>query len=99
MAISFLTPAVLAGAVAAAIALAPAAGAEEAEDRQRSGSDRGSSQQADKINRGPNASKPAKRGVAQDIPRGWTNDAQWARPGGGNNNFGSLPKPPAFALD
>ena len=105
MTISFLTPAVLAGAVAAAIALAPAAGAEEVEDRERSASDRGSSQKAesprkaDPVNRGPNASKPAKRGGAvQDIPKGWTNEAQWARPGA-SNNFGSLPKPPAFALD
>ena len=105
MAISFLTPAVLAGAVAAAIALAPAAGADKADDLEKSGSARGSSQKAespqkaDPVNRGPNASKPAKRGGAvQDVPKGWTNEAQWARPGA-NNNFGSLPKPPAFALD
>lgn len=96
MKISFLTPAVLAGAVAAAIALAPAAGAEEAEDRA---SARGSSQQADKVDRGPHKSTPTKRGAAaQDVPKGWTNEAQWARPGA-TNNFGSLPKPPVFALD
>jgi hypothetical protein len=99
MAISFLTPAVLAGAVAAAIALAPAAGAEEAEERERSGSARGSSQQADKVDRGPHKSTPIKRGPrAEQAPKGWTNEAQWARPGA-SNNFGSLPKPPAFALD
>lgn len=104
MAISFLTPAVLAGTFAAAIALAPAAGADEADDLEKSGSARGSSQKADlaekadPVNRGPNASKPAKRGAVSDVPKGWTNDAQWARPGAGNN-FGSLPKPPAFALD
>jgi hypothetical protein len=104
MAISFLTPAVVAGAVAAAIALAPAAGAEEVDDLEKSGSARGSSQKAespqkaDPVNRGPNASKPTTRGAVSEVPKGWTNEAQWARPGAGNN-FGSLPKPPAFALD
>jgi hypothetical protein len=33
------------------------------------------------------------------VPKGWLNEAQWARPGSGSNPFGAQPKPPVFALD
>ena len=33
-----------------------------------------------------------------DAPEGWTNEAQWARPGA-SNPFGTFPKPPVFAMD
>lgn len=86
MALSLITPALLAGAAAAAaIAFAPAAAAEEDELVSRPGAaDRETSQQDEKWN---------------GAPKGWTNEAQWAKPGSGSNPFGSLPKPPVFALD
>lgn len=103
MASSFLTPAILAAAAGvAAIAFAPAADAETSGStsiKSRPGTiaapanlpripfnrvdPRGTSQEQDEWN---------------DAPKGWTNEAQWARPGA-SNPFGDLPKPPIFAMD
>lgn len=84
MALTLIAPALLAGAAAAAIAFAPAAAADEDERVGRPDrSDRSTSQQDDEWNK---------------APKGWTNEAQWARPGA-SNPFGTLPKPPVFALD
>lgn len=85
MALSLLAPALLAGAAAAAIAFAPVAAADDDDRSVRPDrGDRSTSQNDDKWN---------------DAPKGWTNEAQWAKPGSGNNPFGTLPKPPVFALD
>ena len=103
MALSLLTPAVLAAAAAAAaIAFAPAAAADtygSTSIKARPGTvappaniphvpwngvgPRGTSQEQDRWN---------------DARKGWTNEAQWARPGA-SNPFGDLPKPPIFAMD
>ena len=103
MAISFLAPAILAGAVAAAIGLAPAAAAEPKD----SPTDPVAS--AESTQRGPNAAKvkprPAPNSATTDysssqIPQGWRNDALWAKPGTpGSNPFGSGKRPPVIALD
>jgi hypothetical protein len=108
MAISLLTPAVLAGAIAAAIALAPVAGAEPG-DSATGDSATGSSENAASAQRGPNAAKvsprPGPNSATTDysssqIPQGWRNDALWARPGTpGSNPFGSGKRPPVIALD
>jgi hypothetical protein len=99
MAISLLTTAVLAGAVAAAIGLAPAAGAEP-------GAVTDSVAGAESTQRGPNAAKVKPRSVpnnttsdysSSQIPQGWRNDALWARPG--SNPFGTGTRPPVVALD
>ena len=103
MAISFLAPAVL--AVAAAVALAPMVAADEGDGdgATKPGKVRGSAQQAgdrDVSKPSPRSGPPRASSQIKEIPKGWTNEAQWARPGsGGSNNFGSLPKPPIFALD
>ena len=85
MALSLLTPAVLAAAAAAAaIAFAPAAAAEDRDEASKPGPKRGTTtSQTESWN---------------SAPKGWTNEAQWARPGA-SNPFGSLPKPPIFAMD
>ena len=103
MALSLLAPAVLAAAAAAAaIAVAPAAAADtygSTSIKERPGTvappanmphmpfvgvgSRGTSQQQEAWN---------------DAPEGWTNEAQWARPGA-SNPFGTFPKPPIFAMD
>lgn len=84
MALSLLAPALLAGAAAAAIAFAPAAAADDDDRPARPDrSDRSTSQSSDKW---------------KSAPKGWTNEAQWAKPGA-SNPFGTLPKPPVFALD
>lgn len=94
MALALITPAVLAGALAAAaIALAPMA---SAEDRRGGGCDKGRgcsapAQPAPKKN-------PLSSDFTADLPKGWTNEALWARPGG-SNPFGKGPKPPILALD
>lgn len=102
MASTFLTSTVLAGAFAVAIGLAPAAAAEEADEVSKRDTGRGSSQQAAGTDRGgpyrPGpARKPSRPDATNAVP-GWANEALWARPGG-SNPFGTLPKPPAFALD
>lgn len=101
MATFLLTPAVLAGSFAAAIALAPAAAADD-DDLSGPGPSRGSSQQAaaaddKKVSRPGPVRKPSRPDAANSVP-GWSNEALWARPGA-SNQFGGLPKPPIFALD
>ncbi|HPX35355.1 MAG TPA: hypothetical protein PLH92_01060 [Mycobacterium sp.] len=86
MTISLLTPAVLAGALAAAaIALAPAAAA----DNPSRGCAKGASCSQ------PVA--PQKSAKQTDVPKGWSNEAQFSRPG--VNPFGAGPKPPLLALE
>ncbi len=101
VAISFLAPAVL--AVAAAVALAPMVAADEGDGATKPGQVRGSAQESgdrDVSKPGPRPGPPRASSQIKEVPKGWTNEAQWARPGsGGSNNFGSLPKPPIFALD
>jgi len=103
MAISLLAPAILAGAVAAAIGLAPAASA----DSRDSAIDPVAG--AESTKRGPNAAKVKPRQApntattdytSSQIPQGWRNDALWARPGTpGSSPFGSGGRPPVVALD
>ena len=102
MAISFLAPAILAGALAGAIAMAPVAAA----DSRGAGPDASASSES--VKRGPNAVKPKPRPApnsattdfnSSKIPQGWRNDALWARPGA-SNPFGATGKrPPVIALD
>ena len=82
MALSLLAPTVLAAAAAAA-AIAFAPAAAADRDNDSKPGPRGTSQQQDAWN---------------NAPKGWTNEAQWARPGA-SNPFGTLPKPPIFAMD
>ena len=98
-----LTSAVLGTAFAAAIGLAPAAAAEEADEVSSRDTGRGSSaSKATASDRegpyrpGPSR-KPARSDAANAVP-GWQNEALWARPGA-SGQFGNLPKPPIFALD
>lgn len=92
MALSFRAPAAVAVAIAAAVILAPAAAADDddlddAVSSSARGQDRTSSQQ-DKPDNGPS------------VPKGWSNEALWAgdQPGA-PDIFGTLPKPPVYALD
>lgn len=85
MARNVFAPAFLAAAAAGlAIAFAPAASADD-----------------DDIVKKPGKSSP--RGTTSqqsDVPKGWTNEALWSQPGTGKSNvFGTLPKPPVYALD
>jgi uncharacterized membrane protein len=103
MAISLLTRAVLAGAVATAIGTAPVAAADLGD------SPAGTSDGVAVTQRGPNAAKPNSRTApntattdygSSQIPQGWRNDALWARPGTpGSTPFGSGARPPVVALD
>jgi len=94
MALSLLAPAVLAAAAAAAaIAVAPAAAADtygSTSIKERPGTV------------APQANIPhmpfGPQEAWNDAPEGWTNEAQWARPGA-SNPFGTFPKPPIFAMD
>ena len=105
MAFSLTASALLAGAVATAIALAPTAAA----DTPSGDSDRGTNSVSK-----PGAVKPVnpvKPGArpnpltrdfnSAQIPQGWKNDAIWARPAPGTSDttFGKGPKPPVLALD
>ena len=99
MAISLLLLPV-AGAIAAAIALAPLAGADTRDAAPDSAS-------SESTQRGTNAFSPKQRsapnGATSDygssqIPQGWRNDAVWARPGA-SNPFGTGKRPPVIALD
>ncbi len=90
MAITFIAPAVLAAAAAAAIAFAPTAAADDLDDLTSPSGGRGTAQEV----KAPSQQEKS----WNSEPKGWTNEAQWARPGGANP-FGSLPKPPVFALD
>lgn len=98
MAISFLAPAVLAAAAAAAVVLAPAAAADRDSD-SRVDSARGSAKQDTVDTPRPGPRVVSRPNAISQVPKGWLNEAQWARPGSGANPFGSLPKPPIFALD
>ena len=82
MALSVRVSVLMAAAIAAAIAVAPAAGADP-----RGGCDQSCPGGA------PN---PLDSDFA-GLPQGWTNEAQFAKPG--NNPFGAGPKPPILALD
>ena len=99
MSVSFLAPAFLAGAAAAAIVFAPTAGADApdlsgtARDVASESSDRGS---AAVRQPGP-ANSPSTRGYSPDLPAGWLNEAQFAKPG--KNPFGAGPMPNILALD
>lgn len=103
MAISLLAPAILAGALAGAIAMAPVAAA----DTRDTASDNSASSES--VKRGPNAFKPKPRPAPNNatsdfnsskIPQGWRNDSLWARPGNPGNPFGPTGKrPPVIALD
>lgn len=96
MALSLRVPVLLAGALAAAISLAPVAaadlgpGCDTASECSRAGG------APDQQSTAPN--QLSTDFTSDDLPKGWTNEAQWARPGA-SNPFGSGPKPPVLALD
>ncbi len=104
MALSFIAPALIAGAFAAVgIALAPIAAAEDDVDTVAS------AESADAAKRGPNKAnvneRPGWNGATSDfnskqIPQGWRNDALWGGNPSGSNPFGaSKVRPPVIALD
>lgn len=88
MALSLRFPVLIAGAVAAAIAAAPIAAA----DPRPGGCDKPSG-----CSRPSPAQNPLSTDFSAGLPKGWTNEAQFARPG--TNPFGAGPKPPILALD
>lgn len=102
MAISLFAPALIAGAFAVGIALAPAAAADDIDSVD-------SAQSANTPQRGPNKADVTKRpgwnGATSDfnskqIPQGWRNDALWGgNPAGSNPVGGSKVRPPVIALD
>ena len=93
---SLLTAALLAGAAAAAIALAPTAGAEAPPSPCRGAACTETGPAGPK---GPKQN-PLRTDFSPDLPKGWTNEAQWARPGpAGSNPFGAGPRPPVLAMD
>lgn len=102
MAISLLAPALIAGAFAVGIALAPTAMAD------RSDSAAGAESSAE-IDRGPHKAEVKKRPGpnaatsdfnSNQIPQGWRNDALWGGNPGPSNPFGSSKvRPPVIALD
>jgi hypothetical protein len=103
MAISLIAPALIAGALAAGIALAPAASADDF------GSLGDSLESVEAPERGPNAAdvkkRPGPNAATNDyfsshVPQGWRNDAVWANPERpGSDPFGSAKRPPVIALD
>lgn len=97
MAMPLVIPAAVLGAVAAAIALSPAAGA----DVRSPGCDRGSGcARPDTAPKPRAALKPPRQRTVSDVPAGWVNESLWARPGpSGNSPIGPGPKPPIFAMD
>lgn len=95
MALPLRLTVLLAGAVASAIALAPVAGA----DPRPGGCDTASECSragGGAPNRAPN--QLTTDYTSGNLPKGWTNEAQWARPGA-SNPFGLGPKPPVLAMD
>ena len=94
MAITLIAPAVLAAAAAAAIAFAPAALADDVDDLKSPG--RGQQKTTQEVVKVSPQQQQQK--AWNSAPKGWTNEAQWARPGA-SNPFGTLPKPPVFAMD
>ncbi|MGV0990993.1 MAG: hypothetical protein ACOYBX_07280 [Mycobacterium sp.] len=86
---SLLATVVLAGAAAAAIALAPSATAERPDNCRGTAC----------VKPGP-VQNPLRTDFSPELPKGWTNEAQWARPGpAGSNPFGAGPRPPVLAMD
>ena len=106
MALSLRIPVLIAGAIATAIALAPAAtadpGPDDTADTSVSATDSRSTSAAGArsgSNRNPTSNNQLTTDyTSDDLPEGWTNEAQWARPGA-SNPFGLGPKPPVLALD
>ena len=106
MAISLFAPALIAGAFAVGIALAPVAAADD--DVDSVGSAASASAAAD-AQRGPNKADVKKRPGwnaatsdfnSKQIPQGWRNDALWGGNPAGSNPFGSSKaRPPVIALD
>lgn len=103
MAISSLfAPALIAGAFAVGIAVAPAAAADRVDKTDSAAS-------ADGPQRGPNKAVPKPRSApntatsnfnSPQIPQGWRNDALWGgNPAGSNPVGGSKVRPPVIALD
>lgn len=89
MALSLRFPVLLAGAIAAAISLAPTAAADP---------DPGCDTVSE-CSGAEGAPNPLSTDfTSDDLPKGWTNEALWARPGA-SNPFGLGPKPPVLALD
>lgn len=78
----------LAAAVAGTIAVAPSATA----DPRPGGCDKSAG-----CARPGLAQNPLSPEFSAQLPKGWTNEAQFARPG--VNPFGAGPKPPVLALD
>lgn len=87
MARSLLGQIVLIGAAATAIALAPLAAA---------GSGPGCVRPTICSDASPDY-KPAEADIFSSVPKGWTNEAQFVRPG--YNPFGAGPQPPLLALE
>ena len=103
LALSLLTPAVLAAtAAAAAIAFSPAAAADtygSTSIKERPGTVAPQANMPHMPLMGTDPGGASQQQEAwSDAPKGWTNEAQWARPGA-SNPFGTLPKPPIFAMD
>ena len=94
---SLFTAALLAGAAAAAIALAPTATA-DAPSKPCRGT---ACTSPDPVTKKPGTvNNPLDTSFSANLPKGWTNDAQWARPGpAGSNPFGAGPRPPVLALN
>ena len=90
MAVSFLAPALLAGAAAAAVFLAPSAGA-DAPAGPGSARDGSSDASTPAATRAPSA-----KGYSPKLPTGWLNEAQFAKPG--TNPFGAGQMPSILAL-
>lgn len=77
----------LIAAAAAAVALAPTAGA---------AADPGCATASTCSDAGP-AYSPPESDFTRNIPQGWSNEAQFLQPG--NNPFGAGPQPPLLALE
>lgn len=102
MTLPLFAPALIAGAFAVGIALAPAAAADKFDGV-------GSVESAEAPQRGPNAvdvkKRPGPNAATNDynssqVPQGWRNDAVWANPSKpGSNPFGTAKRPPVIALD
>ena len=104
MALPLTIPAVLTAAAAAAIAFAPAAAADDADEstgRDTGARDTSQSGDIDDVAQ-PNPSRSAldrngpDRNGPSNVPKGWSNEALWSN---SSDIFGSLPKPPIFAMD
>ena len=107
MALTLRIPVLLAGAIAAAISLAPVAAADPRPDGTP---DSSSSVRVDADEPSAAGARAGSAGTpsdmdqlssdfaSDDVPTGWKNEALWARPGG-SNPFGAGPKPPVLAMD